>query len=258
MERLDYRDVRFIFGHYVHESLLKIFSGRPIFLFTGVREPVSRAISEYYQMCKIRDRAGLLPLSADEFFAARKNTMCVEYMRAFPTIEKNASGSLADKASEVLGVFDLVYGMDDFVQSSERLFAILGLDTRDMRDANIREIKAENVDFLGEQEAIIREKAETYFDQDIILYERFKSRFGELNLSAGSEGGSKSPSQLRWIPAICARSSGEADFIAHVSRFHVNEFFNLRREDELERQLDRKALALAEMKRFLEERRARS
>lgn len=244
-ERIDLDKVKFIFGHFVHESLLKIYAHRHMIWFTGVREPVSRAVSEYYQICRVLSEAKQPPISADDFFRIRRNTMCEEFLRAFPTIGEEAPGRLADKAFAVAEVFDLIYGAENFESSVKPLLDLLGLTSSNILSVNKRDpINEHYASFFEEQEKLILEIVQTYFDEDIVLYERLKPYLGIWQPFPASSDDMRPRGRVRWAGRILERSSGLQDFIVHLADHYVRDFSILGRTAELLKLLDRKQMWL--------------
>lgn len=252
VERLSVNEIRFVFGHYVHESLRKIFVKRPQFWFTGVREPLSRAVSEYYQICKVRGWAGLPPITAEAFLSERRNTMCQEFLRAFPTIAQGVPGTEAEKAMAIAQMFDLIYGMADFSVSSGTILSQIDVSIEGMVNENTREIRASDADFLSGQQKVLEQAFGEYFDQDIILYEHIKPHLGKLHPFRLSDEAIWSERQLRWWPEIENHSGGMNDFIDHLALYYVSEYVSVGRQAELVEQVSNKLRFATKMSNMLE------
>jgi hypothetical protein len=252
VERLSVNEIRFVFGHYVHESLHKIFVKRPQFWFTGVREPLSRAVSEYYQICKVRGWAGLPPITAETFLSSRRNTLCQEFLRAFPTIAQGVPGTESEKAMAIVQMFDLIYGMEDFTRSSATILKQIDVSIEGMVNENTREIRATDADFLSGQQKILEQAFGEYFDQDIILYEHIRPHLGELHPFRIADGSPRSQAQLRWWPEIENRSAGMNDFIDHLAIYYVSEYVSVGRQAELVEQVSNKLRFATKMSNLLE------
>jgi len=115
----------FIFGHYVNESLFQMIRPKTVwdfFLFTGVREPASRAVSQYYQLVKVTGEN----LDVDNFVDSYGTSMCDEIIRAFPSL------LLLDKpkwliAVEALTIFDYIYSTENYTQTIGPVYESIGL-----------------------------------------------------------------------------------------------------------------------------------
>ena len=248
-ERANFDAVRFIFGHFVHESLLSVFSRRKFFLFTGLRSPVDRAVSEYFQICKVREAANLPLLDADEFFAMRKNTMCVEILRAFPSLASEVQGSLADKAIAICQMFDLIYDARTFFESTGPLLRLIGVSSEGMRNVNTRD--AEMAKRLGDVENQIRERAPLYFEQDQQLFETLAPRLGKMHPFGESKTERVSKYRKRWEEELRLRPDGMPVFSRHLAKHLVADYRNLGQISELEALLRRKERWLDKLRELM-------
>ncbi len=112
-EREDIKAIRFIYGHYVHESLRSIFNGNGDIWFTILRDPKKRLKSEWYQIYKTRLFNNLEPMSVGEYLSIYSNSMCNEIIRAFPSAV-DPSRSRLDAAKQALSNFHYVFDIEDF------------------------------------------------------------------------------------------------------------------------------------------------
>lgn len=122
---VDHGRLVFVFGHYVNESLLPLLRPKSlwdVFLFTGVRNPVSRAISQYYQITKITERN----LEIESFISKYGSSMCDEIMRAFPSFA-NPDKPRWLNAAEALTSFDYIYSTENYSQSISPVYESIGL-----------------------------------------------------------------------------------------------------------------------------------
>lgn len=173
---VDFQRLTFVFGHYIHESLLHRFylkSIWDIYLFTGVREPTSRAISQYYQLKKI---TGCDP-DIQSFISEYGSSMCDEIIRAFPSLAKSSNPKWLS-AAEVLTAFDYIYSTEDYSQTIGPVYESIGLSppgdqTLNSRD-NVRlaDLDSDVVDLL--HVAMVA-------SDDINLYSLIKPAIGQLN-----------------------------------------------------------------------------
>ena len=85
-ERIDTKQLRFIFGHYIHESLLGMQWLSSINLFTVLRSPKERKLSEYKQLAKIKLKAEQSPPDPIEFIQERGESLIIEICRGFPSV----------------------------------------------------------------------------------------------------------------------------------------------------------------------------
>ena len=246
-ERTEFDKLRIIFGHFVHDSLFSIAGERRVFLFTGIRSPVERAVSEFYHMCKIRRRLGRPALTADEFFRQRKNTMCVEILRAFPTLAGEAAAPLSTRAIEAAQMFDFVYETEDFESSIEPVLRLLKIGDIAAINANVREISAQD-DTLKSVEEEIRARCADHFAEDFLLYEYLKPHAGKMYPFGSS--GAVSPKRRQWETAMRAREDGQARLSEHFAKHFVADYRNLGALDELNALLRRKQGWLDKLSEF--------
>lgn len=245
--RLDHGELRFVFGHYVHESMLQVFREREQVLFTGVRDPIDRAVSDYYQINKVRAKAGNEPWTADHYLENRKDTVCVEIIRAFPTIAETVEGTLAEKAIEIIKIFDLVYGTEDFKASVTPLLNILSLDPAQMTDQNTRK-EEEATDFMREQEAVIRSRAEENYANDVAFYDFIRPHIGKWR-PFGDDAVAR---RAHFIEKMQERGHSMERIASHLAHFYAWDFKWTGFEQRLEWYLYRQKLWLDRVEKEVE------
>lgn len=127
----------FIFGHYVNEDLITVLSPKTIwdfFLFTGVREPTARAVSQYYQLAKITSDI----LEVDQFVSEYGNSMCDEIIRAFPSLF-NSDKPKWLLAAEALTSFDYIYSTERYALTIGPVYESTGLVPPSIDDLEARD-----------------------------------------------------------------------------------------------------------------------
>jgi hypothetical protein len=127
---LNFSNVRAIFGHFVFEEMLKFIpSYRAVVLFTGLRDPVERARSEFYFVRKFSEDANRTPPPFEEWvrYPRNQNNMCDYLVKGFPSFIDADAVTLSEKAISVLQKFDLVYDTRSFDQEIEIIYQILGV-----------------------------------------------------------------------------------------------------------------------------------
>lgn len=237
-ERVDFKDLRLVFGHFIHESLFCAAGDRPVFLFAGIRSPIERAISEFYQMCKVRLGSSEPPLSTDEFFQLRNNTMCREILRAFPSLAGSARDSLAAQAIEIAAMFDLVYETENFAATIAPLLKLMRVGGQINANANVR--ARDSLDRrLAATEAEIRARFAEYFQEDEVLYRHLKPHAGKLYPFKAADG-TVSAYRAHCEPILRANEDGMERLAEHFAKYFVAEYRNLARMDELHELLRRK------------------
>lgn len=241
-ERSNLDRLRFIFGHYVHQSLLPLFADRRVVLITGLREPVSRAVSEYYHICRMHLEFGRPVISAADYFADRKDTLCVELLRAFPAAQ-SLPGSMAARAEKVLQLFDLIYTSDNLEQTLAPVSAILGLPPGSFPRENERSVSTEHADYLDEQAAVIRQRATEFFAQDIALYEAVSPAIGRWiddSRSWRERWQERSEGEAAWFAPVMQDPDPWYSFQSHQATFMAADFRYAGKTKQLELLLERK------------------
>lgn len=237
IERTNLADLRFVFGHYVNEAVFSLVPDRPIFLFTGVRAPSERAVSEFFHMRKIRRIGGEEPISVASYFKIRNNTMCREILRAFPGIANSLKGSLAGQAAQLMRMFDFIYDTLDFREAVVPILRLLGLEPKSMTDSNVRKSDSGDAE-AADAEFTLREQIPRYFGEDEELYEGLKPFLGKMR--PFDENGAPNTfrdtreTELRQAPDAIGRLS------SHLARFLVADYRNLGQLAELDALLARK------------------
>ncbi|MBV9813170.1 MAG: hypothetical protein JO326_10470, partial [Acetobacteraceae bacterium] len=134
----DIARLRMVFGHYCHETLLSVFRDRPIFLFTGLREPIACAVSGYRQVGVVCAAAGRSPPAPADYLAERANPICAEILRAFPSVA-NRPGPLWERARAALSLFDFIYTTENFDADAATIFAVLDVPPTSLARDNVFE-----------------------------------------------------------------------------------------------------------------------
>ena len=210
--------LRIVFGHYVHRDLLSVFADREVFLFTGLRDPVARAISGYRQLNAVRARAGGVPLEGGEYIAEHASAACAEISRAFPGIDGSTPWKHARAALET---FDYIYDTDAFDAQARAVFAVLDVPVESLASDNVSDRKPMPAEF----EPVMRRgfdliSRETEFlEQDLALWDWARPRLGHI----------VTPSRPRVGPSDLARAA----FCARETGYLVHEFDALGRLAEL-------------------------
>ena len=187
--------LRFIFGHWVHEEMVKSIGKRCI-LFTGLREPIQRFISLInYQsrLSLLQGREKVTTLKAlDELEPGDYNQMCWTLIGRFPSLA-GEKGSPADRAFRVLQNFHLVYFAENFEQTADAIFRILGIAPKAV---NVNEAVEKVTDFPIDKNLL---------KYDIELYARAREAFYEIKPSESLRRARPAIAQLMVTPPDPAR-----------------------------------------------------
>lgn len=225
--------LRFVFGHYVHESLIHYFGRKNVFLFTGLRDPIRRAVSDYSQMCHEERLAGRPLPTAEQYLSTHSDTICVELVRAFPTLAQACGGvPLFERAAAVLSLFDCVYNSDAFEQTIQPVLAVLGMEGATIKTENVS--RDADDDFVLRQRALIAQVAEEKFANDVRLFQMFAPYFGQVR-PAGEQRAVGRPGWWDVLPKLGPRDQARHTFTENIKQHMVAEFNLLGQCDELKR-----------------------
>jgi hypothetical protein len=163
-----YDQLRFVFGHTIHEEMIKQLPTPPI-LFTGLRDPEAR-LRSYLGWQRHLNNAGHKTRSVEEMLSNTRNPMCRFIVQRFPTLA-GTSGTPAERAMNALQAFTYCYFPDTLEAFAEVMFGQLGIDPE---KANHR---------IAEQPPPDVEIGDDILKHDRILYERARAHFLRMPLS---------------------------------------------------------------------------
>jgi len=172
IERLDYFSLQFVFGHYVHEALHSLFRSRGETWMTVLRDPRERLLSEWNQLYSLRLTHGLEPLTSAEFLDRNQNSLCVELLRAFPSMAK--SGSQIEDAKSVLTLFDYIYDSKDtpiIIASVHDTLQVPLEDRRQIHENSSAEKTSLKTDRYRDETREMLKRSSVLSADDIELYE---------------------------------------------------------------------------------------
>jgi hypothetical protein len=116
--------LRFVFGHTIHEEMIKIL-GPSVLLFTGLREPRERFISDIKYQIRLREKQGNDPLNVEQYIDSTRNPMCWYLIHRFPTLA--GYGTPAERAFNVVKAFNYCYFTSNFEETAQAIFNALGI-----------------------------------------------------------------------------------------------------------------------------------
>lgn len=156
--------LRFVWGHFIHEEMLKYFENP--FIFTYLREPRERLISNFLFMQRLRAAQKKPQLDWENWIKSTgRNPVCHFIIRAFP--ELAGSGDLLKKSQNVLNIFDFVGLTESFDKTSSEILSILNISPK--------VAKSNTTNYNGE----VFEIPEKIIDIDLKLYSWAKERFSQ-------------------------------------------------------------------------------
>jgi hypothetical protein len=174
----DLSQLELVFGHYVHEDMLttlRVDEGQQQFLFTGLRDPVQRAISHFKHLQRISET----PVDVAMFAAEHGATICDEILRAFPSlVERNLSK--AENALGILTCFDYIYSTESYAETIRKVYDVLGLkiaEEEQLISDNVNPRKIDDAELLVLQAAM--ESSE-----DVKLYHNISQFIGRDNVGS--------------------------------------------------------------------------
>lgn len=162
----DRNKLRFVFGHFIHEEMLKLLGHENIFLFTGLRDPVERVISQYkfeLKMCGIQGRKAP---NITDFLKGYGNYMCNFLITRFPSFCGNAT-SIEQKAINILQQFNLVYFSESFEYTTKPVYNLLAIKQNPEINSNLSETEIKHKIDINEE----------YLKYDISLYKQARELF---------------------------------------------------------------------------------
>lgn len=218
--RFSLAELKFIFGHYVHESLHSIYRERDCIWVTALRDPRQRIKSEWDQIYNIRKTYGLEPFTVDEFLINYQNSLCSELLRAFPSL--NANQNQVENALRVLDLFDYVINSTQIELIIGKIHEALNVDVEDRRYIQDN-ISSEKIYLNGshyeEQTQKLVERIETLNSDDIELYKASQHLFEE---SSGVSASEKFDRREEYIPII-DRNDAIENFKFHLIKYYKSE-----------------------------------
>jgi len=234
-------DIIFMFGHFIHESLVAYFQKRPLYLFTGLREPVMRAASHLAQINTTRFRGAQPLLTAEEFLGEKLNGMCDEILRAFPSVAEDIEGGKFEKARGVLSMFDYIYDSSHINAQADHILAVVELAGHPLQPDNVTDKKVldpDLVEFNRQQTGLLTEMAPQALADDIELYAAFQGQFGigELNIRLADEPWAIPREKL--FAKFPDPSAARRQFNAWEAKHFVYEFYLLGKLPEFKAALD--------------------
>lgn len=236
--------LRIVFGHYFHETLLSVFVDRPVYLFTGLRDPVERAVSGLRQVNAVAAQHGRPPVDAARFLATHPNPFCTEILRAFPSMAPDSTPPW-QKARAALSLFDLITATERFDTHALKVLAVIDGPARAIVADNISAEKAlppGTERFIGRECEKLRECAEDHLADDIRLYRDFAPLLGKPDLRANIAACDWALDRSAFIAGLPAPAEAKRRFAARETEFMLAEFAELGQLTELRAWLCQRAM----------------
>jgi hypothetical protein len=142
-------------------------------LFTGVREPTARAVSQFYQLAKITSHS----LTVDQIVFEYGNSMCDEIIRAFPSL-LNLDKPKWLVAAEALTSFDYIYSTELYTQTIGPVYESIGLIPPSIGALEARDnTRTDPLD----SEIVSQIESAMAFSDDARLYSLIQPAIGKIN-----------------------------------------------------------------------------
>ena len=159
--------LRFVFGHHVYDEMIKWFDD--VYLFTFLRDPIERHVSNFKFLNRLRSDLSLPSMSVDEYLKDDKS-MCDFIISRFPAFVDADDDSVPEKAISVLSKFDYVGDLGTLVDFSGVLSQLLGVPVDGFSKENV---SAEYVDTDSDELARLIESVNV--SDDLELFSRYKA-----------------------------------------------------------------------------------
>ena len=160
-----------LFGHHVDEKTLFHFLNRNIYLFTFIREPIQRIVSQYRFCIGLAKRQNSKQVDFDSFYSAlQKNLLCNWIISRFPSFldDNHISLPLHQKAIKILRCFRFICSTKEFDSKIVDLLGEMKVSSKNtiIPRANVSGHKSVEIEF---DMAKIRDDNK----EDIALYSKF-------------------------------------------------------------------------------------
>jgi hypothetical protein len=167
--------LRFVFGHYVYELMVPLLAPKTnndLFVFTGMRNPIERLLSQYHHLNRVSSKR----ITPEAFAAQYGSSMCDELCRAFPSLTFHQRTKW-ENAVRILTCFDYVFSTERYQETIIPIYTKLGIN-HDAKAVSSREnAKDESSD--TDDDAALRELLKT--SDDVKVYRLSQLLIGRTN-----------------------------------------------------------------------------
>ncbi|MDJ0689954.1 MAG: sulfotransferase family 2 domain-containing protein [Xenococcaceae cyanobacterium MO_188.B32] len=170
-EMHDNSNYKVLFGHHIDEKTLFHFLNRNIYLFTFIREPIQRILSQYRFCIGLAKRQNSQPIDFDSFYSAlQKNLLCNWIISRFPSFldDNDISLPLHQKAIKILRCFRFICSTEEFDSKVVDLLGEMKVSSENMIIPRANVSGQKNVEMEFDLETIRNDNKE-----DIALYSKF-------------------------------------------------------------------------------------
>jgi hypothetical protein len=165
-------EIRLFWGHHLFDEMLKLI--KPDFIFTFIREPAARHISNYKYINRLNELQGNQKISFNNYLEYPESSICQFLISRFPALIKNPDSKPYLQAIDILSCFDCVGETDDLNDSA---FLMLFCDAAGVKLTNITydNVAPSNeilYDLASDQDYLYSE-LKRVFNDDFLLYDSF-------------------------------------------------------------------------------------
>ena len=170
--------LKFVFGHRMSQEMARVLWTNSSILFTGLRNPEERMISDYRHYLNIANRYGTAKPEPQNFVEGQSNAICRSLIENFPTAAALGGGNRDfEKALSVLSLFNHIYETANFEESIHPVIRALGIQNDIEQKDNVstnatRDDAKELQEILGDQ-----------IEEDKLLYD-----FVQTNSTTDEQG----------------------------------------------------------------------
>lgn len=184
MKYLD--DISTIFGHEVDAKTICYFPNKSIYLFTFIREPISRLISYFNYSQRLFASQGRGEIHIEDFIKANRNQMCrfiINRFHDFLSLDDKKSLMPHEKAIKILQSFDFVGTTEHFDSSVELLLDDMNLSSYSYTGKK-KNVAKKSVNILENNIDIDIDMIQSQNSEDYKLYEHFLYNLSNSNLDS--------------------------------------------------------------------------
>lgn len=184
-ELSNFDDVKVFWGHHLHEEMIRFAFGsptrnrqtpRPFLLFTGLREPFDRTISELAFNIGLNRDFNIKNFDPHAFLRNVGDRMCDAIITRFPTL-CGPEGEPWERAARALHFFDFVYDASSLQDCLKGICALMGVTQTTLERSNASEANDTRA-----AEALAKEfehELRARLANDILLFEYAQKTFSK-------------------------------------------------------------------------------
>jgi hypothetical protein len=177
-ERKSVDKIQVAFGHHVDEYTILNFEERDIKLFTFIREPVVRIISDYLFHKRLNTQQKRPYINFDRFYKRQGSNYVSNWLvKKFPSAVNSRKKPKYRQAIDVLKKFEFVCSTDDFSSKIEWLLDQLGISDMTPAKQNVAFESHEKNELLDKYSDRLMEENR----DDVLLFREYTKGKDQLN-----------------------------------------------------------------------------